>query len=168
MSTLLQALRTATRAAHDRLEAVTASERIMDGSLSPAEYARLIDWQREVHQLLEPRVSNFTAPNYRYRRRFPNERPASDPAALPEAIGILYVLEGASLGGSLIYKKLLANTALAEYNPFPFYRDQAEWGLQQWRAFVTYLKQLRLGPAELRRVTASAVATFHLFERKWQ
>lgn len=175
---LLTALRQATRPAHDRLETLTLGDRITDGSLRPAEYERIIEWQRRVHGELEPLVRGFRGGAYQYRERFPvsvdtSEEPYGTPPmsnqhGTPTTLGILYVLEGASLGGTVIYKKLQSNPALAAYAPFTFYRDQAEWGLQQWRAYLAYLKTLDLSPEQIQQATDSAVATFVLFERLWQ
>ena len=184
---LLTVLRQATRPAHDRLETLTLSDRIMDGSLRPAEYERIIEWQRRVHEKLEPLVRGFTGGAYEYRERYPvlvdtseepygtppmsNQHgapPVSNQNGKPTTLGTLYVLEGASLGGTVIYRKLQANPVLVAYAPFPFYRDQADWGLQQWRAYLAYVKTLELSPEQIQQATDSAVATFALFESLWQ
>lgn len=167
---LLTHLRSTTRPAHERLESISLGGRIMAGTLTPAEYERLIDWQQRTHRLLEPQVREFSAPGYRYS---PRTQPAegslsAETTDLPTAVGILYVLEGGSLGGSLIHKALGANPALNGYAPFPFYQHQATTGVKQWRAFVAYLRTLDFSPAEIQRAGDSAVATFRQFERAWQ
>ena len=166
---LLTHLRKATRAAHARLESISLGNRIMAGTLTPAEYERLIVWQQRAHATLEPQIHDFAVPGYAYRPRLPIDIPVpSEPTDLPTAIGILYVLEGGSLGGSLIYKALLANPGLSDYAPFDFYRHQATTGVKQWRAFVTYLRTLDFSAEQTQRAGDSAVATFRQFERLWQ
>ena len=167
---LLSTLRGRTRPLHDRLESLTLGHRIMDGSLTPAEYRQLLDWQRRAHQQLEPAVAEFTGEGYRYRRRFPAVVASAETLAtvgLPVALGILYVLEGASLGGSVILRQLRANPALNDEAPFDFYAAQAEWGLSQWRSFVAYAQKLDLSTPEIDRAAESAVNTFSVFERLW-
>ena len=168
-SPILSALRTGTQQQHDELEAVTLGDRIMDGSLTPAEYRRLIDWQRRAHQALEPGVQHFTLDEYRYRERFPAVTASSlSTTDLATGVGTVYVLEGASLGGTAIYRKLLDNPALQEKQPFAFYRDQAEWGLAQWRRFVAALDQQAFAEEEIRQAVRAARAAFSTFERHWR
>ena len=168
-SPLLQALRNGTQAAHRQLEDVTLGHKIMDGSLTPAEYRRILAWQRAVHEVIEPGVVGFTLGDYRYRPRFVSDARNAPPVldVLPTAIGRAYVLEGASLGGSTIYRKLQANPALAGEAPFAFYRDQADWGLQQWRSFIAALNASSFTEAEIQAAVKSARDTFATFARQW-
>ncbi|WP_116127806.1 biliverdin-producing heme oxygenase [Lewinella sp. IMCC34183] len=167
---ILDALRAATAEDHQRLESATLGDRIMDGSLSLPEYRRILEWQRRSHALLEPSVADFAAGEYAYRRRFPAPAGAPPPEKVDRAtvIGIIYVLEGSSLGGSLIYRKLQDNPALASAAPFSFYRDQADWGLQQWRSFLAYLRQATFTEEEIERATASARDAFGRFTTEWR
>ncbi|THH36353.1 biliverdin-producing heme oxygenase [Neolewinella litorea] len=170
-NTLLTALRQSTRADHEALEELTLGEKIMDGSLTAAEYRRIIDWQRRSHLKLEPRVIGFRAGDYAYRPRFvaPAAPPQSETRKTDKAtaVGILYVLEGASLGGSLIYRKLQGNASLASEAPFDFYREQAEWGLQQWRNFVAYLNGESFTTDATERAADAAREAFATFRREW-
>ena len=103
MSDILTAMRSATRAAHEYLESLTLGHKIMDGSLSPHEYRRILAWQRAAHQTLEPAVRDFSVDTYHYRPRFPSADTPQPTGGRPDratAIGILYVLEGASLGAA--------------------------------------------------------------------
>ncbi len=168
---VLDALRAATTDIHANLERMTFGDKIMNGTLTSTEYERLLQWQQTAHLALEPMVSGFAGGEYTYRSRFathvqwaePTE-PRIDPAT---AIGILYVLEGSSLGGSLIYRKLQENPALTDKAPFAFYRDQAEWGLKQWRAFLACLSAIPLDPAAIQQATGGARAAFSRFEAEW-
>lgn len=170
-SDLLTTLRQTTREAHQELENLTFSDKIMDGTLSAPEYRRLLDWQRRSHLLLEPRVAGFAEGDYAYRPRFAAPaaapRSAASVADRSTALGILYVLEGSSLGGSVIHRKLLANPRLADEAPFTFYRSQAEWGLGQWRSFVALLSDLQLSASDQQRAAAGAREAFATFRREW-
>ena len=163
---LIGRLRTATRPLHERLEQITLGDKIMDGTLTAAEYRRLIDWQERAHRALEPGLDRVPIGGYRYEPRFPVGEAAPPP--LPEAIGILYVLEGASLGGSLIYRKLAANPRLADQAPFPFYRNQSESGVAQWRNLLEALRTVELADSERERAAESAKAAFLRFEAEWE
>lgn len=167
---ILTALRTATRADHDRLEAMTLGDRIMDGSLTLDEYERIVDWQRRSHLALEPLVDGFRTDRYAYRRRFPDGAAdaGTSPADRATAVGTLYVLEGSSLGGSMIYRKLLENPALAPAAPFAFYRDQADWGISQWRDLMAYLQEQPFNEEETARAVAAAHAAFGRFAAEWE
>ena len=167
-SPLLQALRSGTQTAHQQLEDVTLGNKIMNGSLTPAEYRRLLAWQRAVHETLEPDVVGFSLGDYRYRPRFvADDEEARPDDTLAATTGQVYVLEGASLGGSMIYRKLQANAKLNGEAPFTFYRDQADWGLRQWRSFVAALSARTFTEQEIHRAVNSARDTFATFARQW-
>ncbi len=167
---MLAALRSATSLAHTQLESATLGEKIMDGSLSPEEYTRIIDWQRRAHLALEPALAGFVGGQYQYRPRFSLTAPAAPAPALDRAtaIGRLYVLEGSSLGGTMIYRQLQQLPALQPFAPFDFYRAQSEWGLKQWKSFVGFLKETTFTEEDIRHATTSALATFAEFERLWR
>ena len=174
ISPLLTALRTATAPAHRALEERTGGSRILDGSLTLVEYERLIRWQAAAHRVLEP-YAVIEAVGFHSRSRLASLPETPLPTLdglqlgddLPSRIGVAYVLEGGSLGGSLILRKLRANPRVAAAAPFPFYAWQAAHGLQQWRAFVASLATLDLSEAEIDRAAQSAVHTFELFGRLW-
>ena len=165
---LLQVLRHGTQTAHQQLETVTLGDKIMDGSLTPAEYRRLLAWQRAAHEALEPTVVGFSLEDYRYRPRFVTDtEQAHLTRDLATTTGRVYVLEGASLGGSIIYHTLQANASLTEEAPFTFYRDQADWGLRQWRSFVAALNTRSFTQEEIETAVRSARNTFATFARQW-
>ncbi|CAH0998997.1 hypothetical protein LEM8419_00290 [Neolewinella maritima] len=166
-SPLLAALRAGTQQAHRTLEEMTLGASIMDATLSLAEYERILSWQRSVHEILEPGLVGFESGMYRYRPRFvsPTEHPTPHPSGI---LGVLYVVEGASLGGSLIYRKLRTNPRLSAAAPFAFYRDQAAWGLQQWRAYVGMLSERSFTEEEIQTSVKSAQETFAVFARTWK
>ena len=167
---ILADLRQATADDHARLEDMTLGSKIMDGSLTPEEYDRLIKWQASAHRALEPLVAGYAADGYAYRSRFgaPQGGPAGPTVDHDTATGIIYVLEGSSLGGSMIYKKLRENPALSSKAPFAFYRDQADWGLRQWRSFVAYLKGRNFDDAAIARAREGAWQAFARFEAEWK
>ena len=168
-SSLLPALRQATQADHERLESLTYGPKIMDGTLTAAEYHRLLEWQRRAHAVLELQVGGFKRGTYAYRPRFDLPQGAGPITTdLPRALGTLYVLEGGSLGGAVILRKLRANPALQREAPFPFYQQQAEWGVPQWRAFTKMLSTVELTAKETERAVRGAKDAFGSFEDEWR
>ena len=171
---LLAELREHTRTDHDRLEGMTLGAKIMDGTLTAAEYRRIIDWQRRAHLTLEPLARQLRLGAYTYRSRFApppiavGAAPSVSAPPLPLAVGTAYVLEGASLGGSVIYRKLLENPHLQQEAPFTFYQQQSEWGLAQWRQFVAALMSWTPGEQQRTATVASARQAFRTFTETWQ
>jgi heme oxygenase len=165
---VLAAMRTATQGVHRALEAATYGDRILGGSLQPREYRKLMKWQRRTHRSLEPLVMGFHSGDYAYRPRFAASAGPPPAPSLPERIGLLYVLEGSSLGGSLIHRKLLDNPNLADEGPFSFYQQQAEWGLAQWRAYTKALATITLTEEEVQSAVRSALRAFARFRNEWE
>lgn len=171
---LLRELRAATGAAHRALEARTGADRILDRRLEPAEYRRILDWQARAHAALEPLVIGYSGHDYRPRGGLLPAVTAPEPPAEPAlrhplaAPGILYVLEGGSLGGAVIHRHLMANDRLVGERPFTFYAWQAREGVGQWRAFLGHLRQRNFAPADRAAAVAAANAAFALFARQWE
>ncbi len=183
--TLLQALRTDTKAAHDALESLETSRAILDGTLTAQDYRSVIQWQRRAFGTLEPLLHGTRwGDGYNYVSRLPAlgeervdnlesvpERPLSGAfteSGLPEAVGVTYVIEGSSLGGSLILKRLLSSPQLGRFAPFPFYTFQRDTGLDQWRRFVAFAKTRVWSQAEVERTTRAAGHAFHVFAQAWR
>lgn len=152
----------------------------MDGTIAPDAYLRLLDWQARAHALLEPVVLSQRWEGYTYQSRMSalpdiasdgktsaGKREASFPEDPLFALGVAYVLEGGSLGGSLIHKKLLANQGLKMYRPFSFYERQARLGVMQWRSYLKYLATTTFTTQEIERITEGGQAAFAVFRDCW-
>lgn len=163
---LRQALRTATRAEHEALEAQPLMRRLISSELTLAEYGQIVRAQRAYYRLLEPAVWPFEQVlrqrlpdvGYRYHSRLPAlaqdcrhlRLPADEviepaqrvfiPQSPEEALGVLYVLEGASQGGRVIRRKLNGSLGLSEDTGARFFYGDIEQG--SWSSLCRWLDEL--------------------------
>ena len=131
-------IKTTTAPLHTRLEEAMFANAIMDGSFTLADYNKVLRVNYFVHQLLEPiifdvlgkRTGQEIEPGK--RKKLPaleadmkasqinlsedQHLPVNQPSfhSKVEALGALYVLEGATLGGQVIIKRLKKNEAFAD------------------------------------------------------
>lgn len=177
---ILTTLRKATAKQHRALERISNAAAIMDGSLDVEGYRRLINWQARAHAHLEPYLE-FAWDNYRYQSRqsvlpayqpqtddLRNLRWVADPDKATVALGFAYVLEGGSLGGTMILKHLRKNKSLHAHQPFPFYQHQAECGLRSWKKYVTLLASTDFSDAQTEEIVAGAQDAFTVFAHLWR
>lgn len=78
-----------------------------------------------------------------------------------EAFGALYVLEGSTMGGKIISKKLMENTGLGEHC-FKFFSGYGELNGQMWGIFAETLQHPSLA-SSASQLTDAAGDTFRLF-----
>lgn len=168
------ALRAATAADHDRVDAIFGRFSLGD----EADYRRFLKAQAGAFLTAEAALDRAGAecvvPDWPQRRRAPLLR--QDLAALGEAaptidalppldgeaaiLGTAYVLEGSRLGGSLLRK------SVADGLPHAFLSGPQEPGA--WRNFIALLDQRLDTPEKIDTAAAAACATFALFERSAQ
>lgn len=155
-------LKEATRPMHEALEACMFSENILAKSLTPDQYRLLIQANYTVHALLENRV--FTALSADVKHALQVEERAKLPALeadrhilsipgeinLPahifvpgihdqqQALGAMYVMEGATLGGNMIVRHLKKTAALAALS-FHYYGVYGETTGEKWKRFQNVL-----------------------------
>ena len=166
----LAALRAATGAVHANLDArLGVAARLAD----PAERAHLLAGYKCFFGSVEAAVAPFAAdlPGLAFAERRRAARiaapalplrplPVGDAAA---ALGALYVMEGASLGGRVILRGLAVDAptraTLAFLDPY------GTAGGEMWRRFCAILaEQLPARPFGEARAVATALATFRLAE----
>lgn len=98
----------------------------------------------------------------RLGRRPPEPCPMVPPASMPEALGLMYVLEGSSLGGRVIRKKLLKvgqdMTGLGFLDPY------GAAVADRWRSFLAILDR-ECPPTARGRGTAAVRGALRGFER---
>lgn len=195
---ILDKLREETKGAHDRLEAVALSDKIMDGSLQPEEYKKLIRVHYLVHRDLENLVEkndiqqHFPELHFEERKKMPllkkdveelsiAEEKLQTPATgqLPEAggarggspyglLGIMYVMEGATLGGNVIVKSLRKNEHLSEQGDFHYFGCYGPDTGKKWKSFLEVLKEKGQEPEAQSEIVAGARATYELFEENFK
>lgn len=191
---ILERLREGTKGAHDRLEAVAMSDRIMDGSLGPEDYKKLIQVHYIVHRELEAMLEengvqhHFPELHFNERNKMPllekdveelaiSREKLNAPAAghLPQAgeplagkpyglLGCVYVMEGATLGGNVIVKSLRKNEQLAGVDNFYYFGCYGSGTGKQWKSFLDVLKENGEGEENQEQIVQAARATYEFFE----
>jgi len=189
MSNLLSHLKSITQPQHDQLEAVSFAKEIISQKISLSDYLQLLDKTAVIYQFFEPMVNQFITQyqdtrftpfishrlsdvekdlanftNYKKEDRLvigSNQKVES----LPDLIGVLYVLEGARLGGKVIVKALRKNPALADIGEFQFYQQTGIETRQRWLDFRALAEEGVVDEEGRKRATRAAQATFDLFYR---
>ncbi len=157
-------IRTTTAPWHTRLEQAMFADAIMDGSLTLADYNKVLRVNYYVHHLLEPSI--FTALREQVKQEIKLANRAKLPAlkedmirssisfsgdeylaiTIPvfaneaEALGALYVLEGATLGGQVIIKQLKKNDIFSTL-PLAYYNVYAGQTGLMWKQFLEVINQ---------------------------
>jgi heme oxygenase (biliverdin-IX-beta and delta-forming) len=156
---ILQQLREQTRPAHVALEAQPQLKKLLSSRLTVLEYSQLLQAMLAFYRSLEPELVPATAallerhpdPEYRYLPRAPlllNDCQALgcvDSGFMPgpgefrldgsgaQLLGVLYVLEGSTLGGKLIASHLARTLGLSEGSGASFFHNHQ--GERSWMAF---------------------------------
>lgn len=164
-------LRVATRAAHDRVDAIFSTLDLAD----PADYRCFLSAQAAAFLPLERALDVAGAdalfPDWSTRRRAdalradlealgiaaPRDLPSIDFATPGEVAGGAYVLEGSRLGGALLARQVGPNL------PTTFLASPQLSG--QWRIFLSALEQALVSPVHHRQAIDGAVRSFDFFAR---
>ena len=83
--------------------------------------------------------------------------------SIAEVLGVLYVLEGATLGGLSLRNGLYSRLKIDEHSGGLFFAVYGESTLILWRSFLACLYEV-CEPAERAEAVAAAQATFEAFE----
>ncbi|WP_421943648.1 biliverdin-producing heme oxygenase [Pedobacter sp.] len=178
-------LRTQTAEKHQQLESLMFVNDIMNNTLSVDDYKKLLTINYIIHQKLENKLANMLDNEIAEQLQMKNrlkleslEKDLSyweiDALSLPalnfelfvpeknnaEVLGALYVLEGATLGGNVIKKHILANnnfTGKEEgLNYYGVYGDELG---ANWKTFVFVLNNT-VKEADYEKTVNSANETF--------
>lgn len=157
-------IKASTAPLHARLEQALFAAAIMDGSFTLADYNKVLQVNYFVHQLLEPII--FEALGERTGREIeltkrkklpaletdmkvsginlsPDQHKAVNQPSFRdevEALGALYVLEGATLGGQVIVKQLKKNDSFSTL-PLAYYNVYSERTGVMWKQFLEHINQ---------------------------
>lgn len=158
----LERLRAATRDAHERLDQrMDAIERLADPLLREELLARYAAFYLPADAMLAPHLDDVEDLDFGERSRAPllseatpgAHPPFPRPGSRGEALGLLYVLEGSTLGGRMILRELtrrgIEDRRLAFLDPYG-----AETG-RRWRGFIEVLEREIAGDS----VSATAAET---------
>ena len=85
-------------------------------------------------------------------------------ATFPQALGCLYVLEGATLGGQLIARQIGRTLAIDATSGGAFFRAYGDAVGPMWRAFGAAISTYPADPATAAAIVAAARATFNTLE----
>ena len=181
-----EALRVATDATHQALDAWVMAA---NPFASRDRYSRFLKMEYEIHRdvavpYADPKL-NALIPGLSRMARLEavradladlgldcpenSEPPAADGAALPEALGWLYVVEGSNLGGAFLLKAAKA-LGMSETHGARHMVDPEEGPAAVWRAFKAGLETASLTAEQEARVIAGAEAAFtraHALARRW-
>lgn len=144
---------------HARLEQTLFSAAIMDGSFTLAQYEKVLRVNYFVHHLLETAIFTCLDETIRHKIDFATRKklfaleadmkasdinPSEDQTISvsqpvfhneAEALGALYVLEGATLGGRLIIKQLKKNDSFSAL-PLAYYDVYGDRTGFMWKQFL--------------------------------
>jgi len=179
-------LRTETAQNHKKLESLMFVNEIMNNSLSIDQYKKLLTINYIIHQKLENELANMldsviaeqlemkdrlklnaltkdldywninslTLPELAFELFIPEKNTA-------EVLGALYVLEGATLGGNVIKRHILANPNFKnQEDGLNYYGVYGEELSTKWKNFVSVLNE-RVEEADYKRCINSANQTFN-------
>ncbi len=80
------------------------------------------------------------------------------------ALGVSYVLEGATLGGQILRRRVAEQLGLDACSGAAFLNVYGELTGRRWKDFLQYLDDRNLGETQTLEVTSAAKATFTHFE----
>jgi heme oxygenase (biliverdin-IX-beta and delta-forming) len=179
---ITERLKAETAAHHKATEAVSYGEKIMSGSLTKEEYATLIEKNYILHALVEKALvdSGKIPENMSLSDRLKTQSLIADLTllnhpipALPsisisydttaKALGAMYVVEGATLGGAYIFKALQRNPNIAPIGSFNYYSVYGDAIGPNWKTFQEGLIQAVNTPELEDEAIKSAKQTFELF-----
>lgn len=181
---LLDCLRQATHDAHRRLD---ARHILSAPHYTLQDYIAVLSAYRELHGRLETRLDPYaetiTGLEWTQRRKLHllerdlaylssrAQRPQLDDAQLPEirsvpaALGCLYVMEGSTLGGRVLLKRVNAKLGLDVGRGATFLHAYGELTGEMWRRFTACLRSI--DDASSRAVACAAARhTFAAFESR--
>jgi heme oxygenase (biliverdin-IX-beta and delta-forming) len=170
-------LKTATAACHERIEVRFD----LDARLrSPTTYAdlleRMLGFYRPVEERIAPYAAALPGLDWPGRRKVPllladlgavGRAPGAPQAVAPlpavgsadDALGVLYVLEGATLGGTLIARAARARLGVTPVTGCAFFTAYGSATAARWRAFAAILQTATAG-APSGATLAAATACF--------
>ena len=174
ISTAHQRLRDATREDHQRLEDRVA---ILNRVRTPEGRRRLVEdfsgFHRDVEAAIAPWVADLEALDFEARRRSTylardlvtvgGRAPGAQVirvGGVGEALGMLYVLEGSTLGGRVLRKQVDDMTGLSFLDPY------GEAVGERWRSFLAVIAGHARPPADTEALVAGAVAGFRHAEHR--
>jgi len=175
-------LKEETKRLHAQTEKSLNAKRIFSADFRVNEYVEILQILYTSHLVLENLLENISDPTLRtfcksyYNALHPQIKKDLEyhDATLEQdtvlktidtndlnALGILYVLKGSSLGGKYIYKQL-QDTSEEKFS-IQFYKASSSQSLEEWKTFCDALEDLDLSPEETNQVVDGAKLAFKTF-----
>lgn len=174
---LLDLLRNETHDVHERLHVHPVTKPLLEHSLTRQHYVHVLRAFYGFHKPLETKAGSYRNIsraaflkqdleylNDKTKIPFCFELPALD--TLFKRLGCWYVVEGSSLGSTLIYKHLQKHLGLnAETGARFFYAYGKDTG-RNWNTFKAFLNRQNASQEETKQILKGAIDTFSCLE-KW-
>ncbi|UZR94542.1 biliverdin-producing heme oxygenase [Chondrinema litorale] len=184
----MQTLKSATRKNHDKVEKLAFSSKIMDGSINIDEYSSLILKQYFFHKNIESQLNKVLNDKQKEQLDFSRRRkvhllkydmlelqleeemlsfskmPELQIKNINDAIGAMYVLEGSTLGGAVIRKKLISNMQIQPNTTFHYYGCYGTDTGNFWKQFILQATVFGNEESAQKEIVAKATETFEYFE----
>lgn len=182
-------LRAGTQAQHERLNRHALLAGLSQPGYALANYRLLLQTFYRIYRGLEQRLAEFAAGpvagfDYAARaklpwlqadlRHFGIDPTALESAAAPvsvpaisgvgEYVGVLYVIEGSTLGGQMIAKCLRQNLDLTPSGGARFYSGYGEAGASMWRGYLAFAESVAADAEQAGAARLAANRTFALIE----
>ncbi|HYF04292.1 MAG TPA: biliverdin-producing heme oxygenase, partial [Patescibacteria group bacterium] len=157
-------------------------DKIMAGTISPEEYGTLIAKNYIFHVEMEHALEFFLKDLQEFHSRRKTQLLLKDISELgiknlplkkfsappftnrAEALGAMYVLEGATLGSAIIYRQLLKNREISSKSSFHYYKGYGHETGTRWKVFLRILELEIQSESDKHNAVSGAVKTFQAFE----
>jgi heme oxygenase len=182
---ITERLKAETAELHRETEQVSHGDKIMSGRLTPVEYAEIIEKNYIMHALAEKALAAY-APlqnieglnvNDRYKtaslekdmnllgKKLPQIPSIEMPInSVEDALGIMYVLEGATLGGAYILKALKRTESMSSITEYNYYSVYGEQIGPFWKSFQQVLLDNIKTKEQEDKTIAAASNAFEVFK----
>lgn len=97
------------------------------------------------------------------QQQFSNKPSFDCITTIPEAIGIQYVLEGSSLGGQILSKRLSSSLGYTPVNGGRFFAGYGDQIFPRWKAFSSWANQQLKTESQVAHAQQAAIYTFRCF-----
>ncbi|MDB2385158.1 biliverdin-producing heme oxygenase [Polaribacter sp.] len=180
-NTILQELRSSTRALHDVVDKSSGAGKIIDHTISEKELNQLLiknyfaysladnmiaDYQDDVVLkpiYATPRISKWIENDLKNRFvEIPEIKKSVKFNNVFEAIGAVYVTEGSMLGGQMISKQLLKCEDISNTEEIIFYATD-KTRIDRWKNFKSFMNATDFSETEKESIFKGANKTFQLF-----
>jgi heme oxygenase len=184
---ILKILKTATQSKHSITENKANADKIMQGTLQIEEYKNLLLATYIFHEQIEkqlakiPAIVLYQGLNFGARQKTQALKQdienlgitANVSQAMPNTIkiqtleqglGAMYVMEGATLGGAIIFRELQKNKNLQNYsNAMHYYQIYGENTGKNWKEFCSILQEVAKTPTQIDQIVETANKTFDAY-----